>query len=235
MLVLLRGLRHQPGFSLLAILTLALGIGVNLAIFSALDALVLNPLPFPQAGRLVAVYEDASFIGYAKNTPAPANFFDWKREAKSFEDIGATRGCQAVLTGDGAPEVAPCRAVTANLWPILGVKPIRGRWFTAAEDHPDADVALISEGLWTRRYARDEAIIGRTIRVSDLSFKVVGVMPGWFQFPNRTEFWFPASFTAQQAANRGSHFLSCYGRLRPGVTIGQAEVELKAIQARIFT
>ena len=86
--LLLRGLRNQPGFSILSILTLALGIGVNVAIFSGLDALVLNPLPFPKADRLMAVYEDASFIGYPRNTPAPANFLDWKREAKSFGDIG---------------------------------------------------------------------------------------------------------------------------------------------------
>src|SRR5882724_7744046 len=130
-LPLLRGLRSQPGFSILAILTLALGIGVNVAIFSALDALVLNPLPFPKADRLVAVYEDATFIGYPQNTPAPANFMDWKRQSKSLEDIGATRFCRAVLTGDAAPEQVLCRSFTANLWSILGVNPIRGRWFSA--------------------------------------------------------------------------------------------------------
>src|SRR3954466_10722123 len=142
---LMRGLRSQPGFSILAVLTLALGIGVNVAIFSALDALVLNPLPFPKADRLMAVYEDATFVGYPQNTPAPANFFDWKRQAKSFEDMGTTRFCRAVLTGDGSPEQVLCRNPTANMWSILGVNPIRGRWFSTDEDHPDPDVVMIGE------------------------------------------------------------------------------------------
>lgn len=184
---LLRGLRSQPGFSILAVLTLALGIGVNVAIFSALDALVLNPLPFPEPNRLAAVYEDAAYIGYPQNTPAPANFFDWKRQTTSFEDMGATRFCRAVLTGDGAPEQVLCRSFTANMWTILRVNPIRGRWFTADEDHSDPNVVVIGEGLWTRRYARDESIVGRTIRINDAPFKVVGVMPGWFHFTGRSE------------------------------------------------
>src|SRR5215831_16671026 len=123
-LATLRFLWNQPAFSALAILTLALGIGVNVALFSALEAVVINPLPFPDAERLVAIYEDSSWIGYKKNTPAPANFLDWRREAKSFEDMTPTRSCRAVMTGDGAPEDVPCRNVAANLWPLLGVKPI---------------------------------------------------------------------------------------------------------------
>src|ERR1700694_3719415 len=98
---LLRGLVKQPGFAVLSILILALGIGVNVAIFSALEALVINSLPFPRADRLVAVYEDSAWLGYRKNTPAPANFQDWSREAKSFEYLAATTFCRAVLTGDG--------------------------------------------------------------------------------------------------------------------------------------
>lgn len=230
---LLRGLRSQPAFSILAILTLALGIGVNVAIFSALDALVLNPLPFGHPDRLVAVYEDATFIGYPQNTPAPANFFDWKRQAKSFEDIGATRYCRAILTGDGSPEQVLCRSLTANMWPILGVNPIRGRWFSDEEDHPDPNVVMIGEGLWTRRYGRDEKLVGRTILINDAPFRVVGVMPGWFRFTNRSELWMPAAFTPRERAQRGSHFLNCYGRLKPGVTVRQAEIELQQIQKGI--
>ena len=153
--VLLRGLRNQPGFSLLAILTMALGIGINVAIFSALEGVVLNPMPFPHADRLVAVYEDASWIGYPKSTPAPANFFDRKHKSKSFVDMAATSGCRAVLTGDGPPEEVPCRSFAANIWPLFGVKPILGRWYTGEEDHPQPDVAMIGEGLWQRRFAGD--------------------------------------------------------------------------------
>ena len=112
-------------------------------------------MPFPHADRLVAVYEDASWIGYPKSTPAPANFFDWKHESKSFVDMAATSGCRAVLTGDGPPEEVPCRSFAANIWPLFGVKPILGRWYTEEEDHPQPDVAMIGEGLWQRRFAGD--------------------------------------------------------------------------------
>ncbi len=230
--VLIRSLRNQPGFSLLAILTLALGIGINVAIFSALEAVVLNPLPFPNAGRLVAVYEDASWIGYPRNTPAPANFFDWKREAKSFDDMAATAGCRAVLTGDGAPEEVPCRSFAANIWPLFGVKPILGRWYTGEDDHPQPDVAMIGEGLWQRRFGGDRGVIGRTIQIGGRGFRVVGVMPRWFHF-YETELWVPVGFTAEQKARRGSHYLTCYGRLKAGVTPRQAETELRAIQDRL--
>jgi putative ABC transport system permease protein len=232
MRVILRGLRRQPAFSLLAILTLALGIGINVAIFSALEAVVLHPLPLPNAERLVAVYEDASWIGYTKNTPAPANFFDWKREAKSFDDMAATSGCRAVLTGDGAPEEVPCRSFAANIWPLFGVKPILGRWYTEEEDHPQPDVVMIGEGLWRRRFGGDPTLIGRTIQVNGRGSRVVGVMPRWFHF-YELDLWMPLGLTAERKATRGSHFLTCYGRLKPGITPQQAETELRAIQSRL--
>jgi predicted permease len=230
--VLIRGLRKQPGFSVLAILTLALGIGINVAIFSALEAVVLNPLPFPDAGRLVAVYEDASWIGYAKNTPAPANFYDWKRENTTFEDMAATSGCGAVLTGSGAPEEVRCRKFGANLWPLFGVKPVLGRWFTEQEDHPEPDVVMIGEALWQRRFGGDPAVIDRTIQINSRGYRVVGVMPQWFRFYD-IEVWIPLGFTPAEKARRSSHFLTCYGRLKPGVTPRQAETELRSIQTRL--
>jgi putative ABC transport system permease protein len=230
---LLRSLQKQPGFSLLAILTLALGIGVNVAIFSALRTLVLQPLPYAEPDRLVAVYEDASWIGYSKNTPAPANYIDWRREAKSFEDIAATSYCRAVLTGDGAPEEVLCRNVTANLWPMLGVKPILGRWFTTAEDHPQPDTAVIGEGLWTRRFGRDPGILQRTVQINGRAFRVTGIMPAWFRFGEEKELWLPTGFTPEQLSKRGNHYLSCYGRLKHGVAPAAAEAELRAIQTHI--
>ena len=229
----LRGLWNQPGFSTLAILTLALGIGANVALFSALEAVVINPLPFRDPERLVAIYEDSSWIGYKKNTPAPANFLDWRRQSESFEDMAATRGCRAVLTGEGVPEDLPCRNVAANLWPLLGVKPILGRWFTGAEDHPNPDVAMIGEGLWTRRYGRDPSILNRTIQIDGKAVQVVGVMPGWFRFPVDMEMWRPLQLTARELAQRGSHYLTCYGRLKRGVSVEQASSELLSIQRRL--
>ena len=230
---ILRTLLRKPGFLLLASLPLALGIGVNVAIFSALEALVLNPLPYANPDRLMAVYEDSSWIGYPKNTPAPANFFDWKKESKSFEDIAATSGCRAVLTGDGAPEEVRCRSVMANLWPMLGVAPIAGRWFTSEEDHPDPDVILIGEGLWARRWGRDPAVLNRTVQINGRGYKIVGIMPVWFRFGGDMELWVPIAFTPQQRATRGSHYLTCFGKLKPGVTVQQANAELKAVQAQL--
>ncbi len=218
---------------MLAILILALGIGVNVAIFSALEALVINPLPFPHADRLVAVYEDSAWLGYRKNTPAPANFQDWSREAKSFEYLAATTFCRAVLTGDGVPEEVGCRNVTANTWPMLGVKPLLGRWFTREEDHPQPDVGLIGEGLWVRRFGGDAGIIGRAIQINGRAVRIVGVMPQWFRFGADRELWMPTGFSEKDLARRGSHFLTCYGRLKPGISVGQASAELRAIQTRL--
>src|SRR5579864_9130778 len=230
--VLIRSLRNQPGFSLLSILTLALGIGINVAIFSALEAVVLHPLPFPNADRLVAVYEDQSWMGYHKIPVDPANFFGWKREAKLFEDMAATSGCGAVLTGDGAPEEVPCRNFAANIWPLFEVKPILGRWYTEEEDHPQPDVVLIGEGLWRRRFGGDPGVIGRTIQLNGCGFRVAGVMPAWFHF-YEAELWMPVGFTPEQKSGPWGHILMCYGRLRPGATPRQAETELRAIQARL--
>lgn len=204
-----------------------------MAIFSALDAVVINPLPFPEPKRLVAIYEDASWIGYKRNTPAPANFADWKRQSRTFEDMAATSSCRSVLTGDGLPEEVACRKVTANLWPILGVKPVIGRWFTAAEDHPQPDVALIGEGLWKRRFGRDPSILNRTIQLDGRAVQVVGVMPQWFQFPDDRELWVPQGFSAEEITRRGSHFLRCFGRLKAGVSIEQATADLSGIQKRL--
>jgi len=231
----LRSLRRQPGFAITAVLTLALGIGVNVAIFSAINALVINPLPYPRADRLVAIYEDSSFIGYLRGTPAPANFLDWKRQSTSFEDMGATSGCRAIFTGGSAPEEVRCRSITWNLLPLLAVHPVIGRWFTAAEDHPDPDVALIGEGLWTRRFARDPTLLKRTVQINGRAVRIVGVMPAWFHFAGDRdmEMWSPIGLTPARWAVRGAHFLMCFGLLKPGVSAERASAELRAIQARI--
>ncbi len=231
---MLRGLFKQPGFSLLAILTLALGIGVNVAIFSALEALVLKPLPFPNADRLVAIYEDAGWLGYAKNTPAPANFADWRREATRFDAMAATISCRAVLTGDGAPEEVTCRSMEAAIWPMLGVRPLLGRWFTAEEEHPQPDVALIGEGLWRRRFGEDPNAVGKAVMIGGRAVRIIGVMPQAFRFPQaESELWMPMGATPAEWARRGSHMLTTYGRLKPGVAVEDASRELDAIQRRI--
>src|SRR5947209_8516289 len=161
-----RLLRRSPGFSIAAILALALGIGANTAIFSVVDAVLLAPMPFRNAGRLVVVWEDATPFGFPHNTPAPANWDDWRKQNTVFTDIAASRGQFASITGDGPPEQVIGRSVTANVWPILGAAPIIGRVFTEDEETARASVIVISYGLWQRRYAGDRRIVGRKILVS---------------------------------------------------------------------
>jgi putative ABC transport system permease protein len=159
----LRLLRQSPGFTFVAICALALGMGANTAIFSTLSAVILRPLPYDDPERVVMVFEDATSIGFAHNTPAPANFFDWRDQNHSFVDMAATRGRTRAVTGDGAAEQLAGFATTSNFFSILGVHPIIGRTFTEAEDRDDAHVAVISYGLWQRRYAGAPEIVNRTI------------------------------------------------------------------------
>src|SRR3954454_11165707 len=144
----LRLLRHSPGFTAVAACALALGIGANTAIFSTLDAVLLRPLPFADPDRVVMLWEDNSAASFPRNTPAPANFFDWKQRNHVFSDMAATRGASANLTADGPPEQGVGRAATANFFDVVGAKPIAGRTFTEAEDREGARVCVISYALW---------------------------------------------------------------------------------------
>src|SRR5580692_5441635 len=192
----LRLLRQAPGFTLIAVCALALGIGANTAIFSTLDAVLLRPLPYADPDRVMMVYEDASAIGFARNTPAPANYFDWQAQNHVFTDIAATRGRSLGITGDGSPEQIYGLAVTPNFFSVLGVSPVMGRTFTEEEDRNAAPVVLISYGLWQRRYSGDPSVLNRTIVLDQSRYTVIGVMPRDFVFRDRgRDFWMPISVT----------------------------------------
>src|SRR5689334_766787 len=198
----LRLLRKSPGFAAVAILTLALGIGANTAIFSTVDALLIRALPYADADRLVMIWEDAHEIGFPRNTPAPGNYADWVRLNHSFTGIAATRGATANLTG-GIPELVLGRAVTANFFPLLGVAPIAGRTFSEAEEKANAPVVVISYGLWQRRFGGDRGVVGQTILMNGNKYEVIGVMPRGFVFRNRDmDYWVPFGLTPQLAAAR---------------------------------
>src|SRR5499427_2558481 len=159
-----RQLLAKPGFTAIATLSLALGIGANTAIFSLVDAVLLRPLPFHDPDRLGMVWEDAARIGFPRNTPAPANYADWKAQNQVFEDMAALDWRSYNLTDEGEPEKVEAQAVTANFFPLLGVKPEQGRGFTQEEDRPGGDrVALLSYGLWQRRFGGDPALVGKEI------------------------------------------------------------------------
>jgi len=231
----LRSLLKRPGFTAVAVITLALGIGANAAIFSVVNAVLLRPLQFREPERLAIVWEDASFVGFPRNTPAPAVYSDWKNQAQSFEDMAATHESSRNLTGDGEPERVPTRRVTHNFFSLLGVQPLIGRGFLPEEDRPQANkVVVLSYPLWQSRYAGDPNILNRTILLNGEKHTVVGVMPAGFQWLESEERLFvPLALNAEQLANRGSHYLTVIARLKPGVSMVQAQSEMNAIMARM--
>ena len=232
----LRLLRRAPVFSTVAIATLALGIGANTAIFSTVYDALLRPLPFHDADRVVMVWEDASYVSFPRNTPAPANYFDWKQLNHVFADMAATRGQVANLTTDGPPEQVLGRGVTANFFPVVGVQPAIGRTFTDDEDRQGAPVVLISHGLWQRRYGGARDVIGRQIPMSGVTRSIVGVMPRGFAFRNRDlDFWIPAHFTPEEIAQRNSHYLNVVARLSPGVTLAAAHADMDRVARQLGT
>lgn len=230
-----RMLVRNPGFSLAALLTLALGIGANTALFSLVDSVLLRPLPFRDPDRLVMVWEDASQIGFPRNTPAPGNYSDWKSQNQVFEAMAATAGASYNLTGDGNPEKVDARRVTANFFSLLDVEPRLGRGFLAEEDQPGgAGAVVVSYGLWQRRFGGDPAMIGKELLLDGQKFTTVGIMPPGFQFLDKEiDLWVPMQLSPQDLSNRGSHYLNVVARLKPGVSLAQAKNDIAAITARI--
>jgi predicted permease len=230
----IRMLQRSPGFAVFAILALALGIGANVAVFSAVDAMLLRPMQFRDAGRLVEVFEEASKFGFPHNTPAPANFVDWKVRNHVFEDMAALQGQIYAITGDGAPEQVEGNPVTANLFPLLGVAPVLGRNFLPEEDRPGGQkVTILSFRLWQQRYGADRSAIGRGIRLDGETYQIVGIMPRGFIFPDRSDVWVPIAFRPDQLAQRSNHYLKVYARLKPGVTVESAQREMAGIAAQL--
>ena len=231
----LRTMVRKPGFTAVAIVIMALGIGANTAIFSLVRAVLLRPFPFANPERLVLVWEDAAFVGFPKNTPAPANYADWKARNEVFEDMAAVTNRDFNLTGDGEPEKVYAYAIVGSFFPVLGVEPALGRVLTGEDDQPKSGkVAVISYSLWQSRYGGDRALVDRDILLDDEKYTVVGVMPRGFQFLDPDiRLWVPSGFTPQQLANRGSHFLQVVARMKPGVTLDQANSNIKTITAQI--
>src|ERR1700728_744788 len=229
-----RSLGKTPAFTAVAIVTLAVGIGANTAIFSGIHALLLGPMPYAHPERLAAVWEDASTIGFPHNTPAPANYVDWKRMNHVFTDMAAQQFRIANLTGQGRPEVVLGRGVTSNFFAVLGARPFLGRVFTEQEDRTGAKLAVISYGLWQRRFGGARNAIGRILLMDKEPYTVIGVMPAGFAYPDRRyEFWDPAHFTAKQLAKRDSHFLEVVARLRSGVSIKDAQADMRHVAAQL--
>ena len=229
-----RILRKSPGFTLAAVLTLALSIGANTAIFSLVDTVLLRPLPFRNPGRLVMVWEDLSFMGFPQNTSAPANFIDWKARNHVFKDMAAMHGDLMNLTGDGRPEEVEVKIVTANFFSLLGIQPLKGRTFLPEEDRPAAArVVLLSRGLWVRRYGASPQIVGKAIRLSGEKYTVAGILPPGFDFPEPVDIWLPMDLSPERWRQRGNHFLEVVGRLRDGVSLRDARADMAGIAKQL--
>src|SRR6266496_946871 len=232
-----RMLWKNPAFTAIAVIVIALGIGANTAIFSLVDAVLLRPLPFVDPDRLLVIWADASFMGFPRNTPAPANFVDWKKENRVFSDMAALADRGLNLTGDGNPEKLDGYATSWNVFTILGVRPMLGRTFLPEEDDPGGQkVVLIGHGLWLRRFGGDAALVGRDIRLNDEKYRVIGVMPPGFHIAfegKDSEVWVPLAFREQQWAQRGSHFLYVIARLHRGVSLPEARANMNVIMQRL--
>ena len=240
----LRILLKNPLVTLVAIITLALGIGANTAIFSVLNAVVLRPLPYSDPDRLVMVWE--TIAGNDNRSAAPGNFTDWRAQNSTFSDMAATFYGNFNLTGDGEPERTNGSTVTSNLMSTLGVQAQLGRTFQPDDDQQDRKLVIISDGLWKRRFGSDPAVVDRNVTIDDASYSIIGVMPAGFKYPVQSDLWVlgrdrnavSMSLISQFPENdwsheRDAHFISVVGRLKPGVTLGQAQSDISGIARRL--
>lgn len=231
-----RLLVKQPGFTFVAVLTLALGIGANTAIFSLVNAVLLRPLPYENPGQLVRLWSDRSGQRTDRNQFSPAEITDFRDQLTAFEEIGLfDYGLSANLTGGAKPERVNGAEASPALFTTLRVKPILGRTFLPDESEVmQSKVALISEGLWRRRFGADPNFAGRTVQLDGESFTVIGVLPGSFKFPENVDLWLPFSFTAADWKNDRQHYyVEAVGRLKTGIKLTQAKAELETIMQRI--
>src|SRR5215468_1259921 len=233
----LRVLAKNPAFTFVAVVALALGIGANSAIFSVVDAVLLRPLPFKNPGQLVMVWENAAHLGFPRDTPSPANFLDWQKQATGFTGMAAMIERSFNLTGIGEPERLEGRRVSGNLFQLLGISTRLGRTFVPEDDKAGTHVVLLSHSLWQRRFGSDPGVIGRALTLDGESYAIIGVMPPFVQLPgfeNRNDqLWVPIAFPQEEASQRGNHFLEVIARLKPGITLKQAQTEMETIAARL--
>jgi putative ABC transport system permease protein len=236
----LRMLAKNPGFTCIAVLTLALGIGANTAIFSVVNAILLRPLPFPNPGRLVMVWESSTRQPTDFNIVSAPNFWDWEKQNTVFESMAmfdsAGNGYNLASSGGEQPEQVSGVRVTASFFHVLGASPFLGRAFLPEEEQPGHDhEVVLSYGLWQRRYAGDRGLVGKSIKMDGADYTVVGVMPPSFQFQfwsDPRQLWVPVGYTKGDN-ERGSHSFVAFARLKPGVTLQTARAEMDTIGRRL--
>ena len=231
-----RTLLKNPGFTLVAVLTLALGIGANAAIFSVVYSALLRSLPYKDPGRLVTLAEGRQQGGGQAFNSSYPDFLDWRRMAKSYQALAGFGGDGFTLTGNGDPKNVSAVQVTTNLLSTLGVRPMLGRDFVDGEDKADGPhVALLTYGFWRSEFGGDPGIVGRTIRLDNKPATVIGVLPREFEFaPSRSApLWVPLHLTQYQATRRSLRWMQVIARLAPGVNLDQAGAEMDGITAQL--
>jgi putative ABC transport system permease protein len=229
-----RLLRKSPGFTIAAVLTLALGIGANAAIFSVSNAFLRKPIWFPEINRLVMVVNNLPGQSGDRNSVSPADYLAWKSESRSFEKMGAFEWSDVNLTGNGDPQKLTGANVTSNFFDVLQIPPQLGRGFLLDEEQPGHDQEVIlGHGLWVRQFGSDANILGKSIIIDGVSHTVVGVVGDDFDFPTSAQIWLPMTISDKEKSIRTDHYVWPTARLRPGVSIEQAQAEMAAIQGRI--
>src|SRR5262245_43980247 len=232
----IRGLLKRPGFTLIALMALALGIGANTAIFSLVNAVLVQPLPFKDPDRLVWMWGNIR-QGGNRASVSPLDFLDYRQQNKTFEQFAATFSIPLSinLTGEGEPERIQSAGVTGNYFQAVGVSPLLGRTFVLDNEKTGNDqVTVLSYGLWQRRFGADPNIINKTIALNGRMHLILGVMPKEFNFPRAAELWLPMNFDSEPGMKqRKAHFLRPIGRLKEGVTIAQAQADTDSIAARL--
>ena len=233
----IRALLRSPGFALVAVFSLALGIGANTTIFSVANAVLYRPLPFDDPGSLVVIYEQNTKREESQRSPSLSTMIEWQEQAQSFEQIeGIVWGVEAnTLAGDGTAERVRIQFLTPGAFSLLGVEPARGRLFTSEDAVPGNRAMIISDGLWQRRYGGDPGVLGRTIRVSDDAGPVVGVMPaGAWTAPwmHNVDIWRPIDLRLNELSPQ-TRWLTTYARLRETVTLAQAQAEMDGFARRM--
>ena len=230
----IRSLLRQPSFTVVAVLTLALGIGVNTAIFSMVNALLFKALPFQNPAQLVVVNPQVSDTGLS--AIAGYEYLSWKDRSQSFENLAAYSNDNFNLSGSGEPERLSCAQVTSSLFPLLGVQPLKGRTFLPDEDRPGNDrVAIVSEGFWQRRYNSNSSLVGDTITLDGANYTVVGIMPKGFRFPGEYDIWVPLALDQQREVGEWFTLVQVVGRLKTNISLQQAQTELGLLSQQAST
>ena len=226
-----RSLRKSPGYTAVTVLTLALGIGANTAIFSVINGVLLKPLPYPASERLLFITSQFPALGFDQFWISAPEFVEFRERTRSFQDVGAYRAGAVNLGTQDQPRRVNSAVITSELMPVLGVQPSRGRLFTRADTLPGAeDVGILSDEIWQSAFARDESVVGRVIPIDGVPTRIVGIMPpGYDVHDEKVLVWLPLTLDPANPGNRGGHFLYLVGRLKDGVSLSQARADVETM------